>query len=423
MHPMGRECERSGSPINLTLASAGVPSDSWNAAGLLDGSFQTREIDQLFDATIKTGHLERAEELARAQLAQYVIWVKQHTARTMNVAPALHRQLVEIDVPALDGHIQRMLKLLVANEHTRSFLPQLRYISTVIGVPELSIRMVARAAQWLLASGDYASALAELRRLGEIDHLNDTLALVLASKLLTVPDGKRTEMLTRAVDVVLIEEEKWFAQLELASHLSACGQRADALLSVESVVRECRDKNDAQEPLARALFLRAQITGQREDVVAAKEAMQVFAHPERETHIAIMLIDHGDFDEAEELFSDALKAKEPIAQLLTIDARLRSGQIDAAHNLLLSVDREKITPRLLYPYAVTCALVAVARGDGGLKDKAIAALREVPCGGTRLASDVNGMLDALSDDSNSGRESLMARAAVFLRRAVHSVRG
>jgi tetratricopeptide (TPR) repeat protein len=374
-----------------------------------------RELDELFDAALKAGDFGRAEEFARATLAQSVIWVKQHTAMTMNVARDLYRQMVEIDMPALEAHIARLRKPLMATGHFASFLPQLNHLSAVIGVPELSIRLMARAAQWLFESGDYAGALEELKRLGDIDQLHDTLALVFATKLLDLPDRKQTHILNRAVAGALAEEEKWFAQLELASHLLACDQRADALSNVDSVIRECRDKNHGEGPLAAALCLRAQITDDNKDVATAREATEVFADLEHEILIGMMLIEHGDFDEAERVLSKALKAKEPVAQLLAIDARLRSGRIDAAHELLLTIELEKISARLLYPYAVTCAFVAVAREDRGLKDQAMAYLRDLPCGGTRIAGEVSGILNALSDPGDSDGKSPLARIRGFLR--------
>jgi hypothetical protein len=134
----------------------------------------------------------RFEELTRAELAQYIIWVKQHTSPTRHVAPELHRMFVEVDVPALTAHIERLGEALMENGHSDSFLPQLRHIAKVIGVPELSIRLTALAAQWSFANGDYSTAVKEMETLGDLENLNDPLALILAVRLLDLPAHKQT---------------------------------------------------------------------------------------------------------------------------------------------------------------------------------------------------------------------------------------
>jgi hypothetical protein len=73
---------------------------------------------QKIDEAIAVGNSVRFEELARAELAQYVIWVKQHTSPTRHVAPELHRMFVEVDVPALTAHVGRLGEALMANGHS-----------------------------------------------------------------------------------------------------------------------------------------------------------------------------------------------------------------------------------------------------------------------------------------------------------------
>jgi len=283
---------------------------------------------------MKEGQFGRAEESARASLAQYVIWTRQHTAITMHVAPDLYRQMLEIDGPALEAHIARLQESLVASGNSTSLLPVLRQVSAVIGVPELSVRMTARAAQWLFESGDYGGAVTELKSLGNVEQLSDTLALMLVNKLLDLPDDKQTQVLARAVSGAFTEEEKWFAELELARHLLACDQRSDALRNVDSVISETRNQTYAQKAFADALFLRSQITRSEEDFHAAEKEINAFSDQEHKQRFAMMLIEHGDFDKAERVLAEDLEVREPVAQLLAVDARLRAGRIDAAHALL-----------------------------------------------------------------------------------------
>ena len=123
----------------------------------------------------------------------------------------------------------------------------------------------------------------------------------------------------------------------------------------------------------------------------------------------MILIDHGDYNEADRILSDALIAGDPVAQLLIIDARLRANQNDSARELLSIIAPDRVTPGLQHPYAVAYALVALACGDDGLKKIAEAKLRQLPTNGTRFAKQVNDFLKALEGHENMKRMSSIAR--------------
>ena len=108
-------------------------------------------------------------------------------------------------------------------------------------MPELSIRITALAAQWLFEIGDYSGALKEMKTLGDLERLGDTLGLVLATKLLDLPIHKQGQFLTRAVSGALWEDERWLAELELARHLSDRGKKAEAVRKLDSVIAELRE--------------------------------------------------------------------------------------------------------------------------------------------------------------------------------------
>jgi hypothetical protein len=370
---------------------------------------------EINEATM-VGDPARFEELARAKLAQYVIWVKQHTSPTRHVAPELHHMFVEADVPALTAHVGRLGEALKANRHSDSFLPQLRHIAKVIGVPELSIRLTALAAQWSFANTDYSTAVKEMESLGDLENLKDPLALILAVRLLDLPAHKQTQFL-KIASGALWEYERWLAELELAGHLADCGERDEALRRVDSVITELAKKSGYEDVRVDAVVLRWRITEDEQDFCAAKSELERTTTSEHPQQLAIILIDHGDYDEAERILSDALAAGEPAAQSLIVDARLRANRIDSARDLLLMIAPDSVTPNLQLPYAVAYALVALASGDDNLKKVAAAKLRNLLAPGTQVAKIVNDFLKALE-----GRESTQRKPAVtpfrdfFLRR-------
>jgi hypothetical protein len=143
----------------------------------------------------------RAEELSRAALAQYVIWVKQHTVPTMNVAPDLYRQPIDIDVLALEAQVALLRDSLEANGNSEVFVTQVRYLASIIGVPRLSMRLTALASQWLSSSGRAEEAILEIDTLGDLEDVDDALALVTAADLLDLPAGRQEQILQRACTV------------------------------------------------------------------------------------------------------------------------------------------------------------------------------------------------------------------------------
>jgi hypothetical protein len=405
--PDGRAVRRVWEPDALDICFCGGPKRFGECCGpLLSDHAAKQDIEKALDAAQGAGNLEQAERFARAALAQYVIWVKQHTAGIMNVAPELYRRMVAIDERALVVHLARLRGAIPTNRHTDVLLTQLRHIATVIGVPELSTRITGLAAQLLLDHGEYSRAGEELKSLGDLEQVNDPLALVLTCKLFDLPLAVVLETLNRAAARAGTEEERQFIQLELASHLRDRGQVAEALQIVRSVLSECCAKESFQESFLRALSLRYEITQERGDWETTEREFRARGYPEGEERLAIVLIEHGHFAEAETLLSGAIEAGELVAQLLAVDARLRSGRTNAARDLFDSIDSERVTGGLQYPYAATCADVALSTGDSDLKKRAAMRLREIPAAGTHVAAEIARLLAALDDAEGAKRPSI-----------------
>jgi len=372
----------------------------------------TREIDE----AIALCNSARFEQLARAQLAQYVIWVKQHTSPTRHVAPELHRMFVEVDVSALTAHVRKLGEALMANGHSDSFLPQLRHIAKVIGVPELSIRITALAAQWSFVNGDYLTAVEEMETLGDLESLKDPLALILAVRVMNLPAHKQTHLLRIASSTSREEYERRLAELELATQLADSGERDEALRRIDSVITDLTTEGGYEDFRAAATILRWDITKDEEDFSAAKSVLERTTNSEHPQHPAAILIDHGDYDEAERILSDAVAAGDPDAQLLIVHAHLRANRIGSARDLLLMIAPVNVTSSLQFPYAVAYALVALASEDENLKKAAACLFRNLPVGGTRMAKYVNDYLEALEARENIQRKPPVTRLRNFFSR-------
>lgn len=408
--PDGKPIMRIWEPDPLDTCFCGGPKRFGECCKpLLETGAKPGDIGKDINSAMSKGDFVMAEILARAELAQYVIWVRQHTSPTMHVAGDLHRMFVELDVPALDAFIRQLCDVQRANGHAESGLPQLRQISKVVGVPELSVRVTALVIQLLIDLGDRPGAAKELECLGNLERVNDTLALVLATEITDLPVHKKREYQTRAVAGAFSIGEELFAELRLVQHLLSGGQPDEAIRTLDLVIAKSAGKGSERGVFADALSLRWKITQNEEDFKIAKRELETFADSEHRRKLAVLLMDHGDFDEAEAVLSADLNAADPIAQLVIVDARLRAGRIDPARALLLSIRPDGLAARLQYPYAVAFTYVALSCNDVELKKLAAGKLRQLPLTGNQMTTHVNTLLEALNDNNIARRDSIVAR--------------
>jgi hypothetical protein len=64
------------------------------------------------EPTTRVRDISLEENAARASLAQYVIWIKQHTVAAMHVGKEFHEKIVQIDALALEAEIGGMIRAL-----------------------------------------------------------------------------------------------------------------------------------------------------------------------------------------------------------------------------------------------------------------------------------------------------------------------
>ncbi len=362
---------------------------------LLDRAEHRSTVMQEIGQAAADRDMTRWEQLARAELAQYVIWVRQHTAPTQHVAPAVNRMLLEVDVPALTAHVRQLGEVLIAAGRCQSFVEQLTYMATIIGVPECSVRLTALAALWLFEMGQYSDAARKVESLGNLDLVGDPVALMLASQLFDLTQQKKTQYLTRAATTGVWEYERWPAGIELAQHLCDCNDRDGARRQIGTIIAALKEKGSQEAFLADALRAQWKITREESDYQAAKTALENCLHSERLMYLAAIAIDHGDYEEAEGLLGESALSGDQLAQLLVVEARIRGNKIESGREMLRQIAADTIAPRLAYPYAVACAHVAVACGDDQCRRDAAARLRGLPVEGTGMATGTTELVQML----------------------------
>lgn len=346
---------------------------------------------------LENGDSSRAEQLARASLARYVIWIKQHTAPTQHVAEELHQNLINVDVPALHSYVRLLRETLAANGHADEFIPALIHLSEIVGVPQIAIRLATLTAQSLWESGDVAGAVAQVKALGRLDQIDDAMALILATRIVDLPSHEVLELLSRAARMAFSDGERVSAKLELAKHLIESGDKESALREVDSAIVDSRSDPANPATLADALCFRWEVSNDDVDFRAARTALEALEAEQVWQRLASLLIDHGDYQDANAVLANALAAGDITACLLAVDARLRMGETDSARELLLALPGDCITSDLLYPYAYTMGLVALICDDQVLRRAAASNLRKVVAFDTPMTKPAETLLAALED--------------------------
>ena len=89
--------------------------------------------------------------------------------------------------------------------------------------------------------------------------------------------------------------------------------------------------------VADALALRWQVTQNDDDFHNARTALEALDPEQHWQTLASLLIDHGDYDDANSVLARPLESEDVVARLLTVDAHLRTGKTDLARELLLAL--------------------------------------------------------------------------------------
>ena len=346
-------------------------------------------------AAMKASDFAQAEKYARAALAQYVIWVKEHTTFTINTARGLYQELADIDTLALEVLLRDLGMVQKANGTDDGFVAQLRHLVRTIGIPTISARLVALASGWFLQAGRLEEGVLELDSLGDLRKVNDTLALTMAARLCDLDATDREAMLRRAWSSALSKEDSWAPRLELAEALLRRNAKEEALTIAEAVIAEADTPGGLIGALAAASFLRWRITKADSDFELAMDAMR--RDPDRGRY-AGDLIDEGKYDEAETFLAEAIKRGDLIAKVLIIDARLRSGTQETARDLFLTIDGP-VPANLQFPYGAAAALVALSLRDKDIRNRALKILSGLPAAFLESNRDVKSYLAALQDNA------------------------
>jgi len=264
--PDGRTRRRLWEPDPLDVCFCGGPR---RFAECCKEEVDRKALNQHARRAATASDLAAVEKYARADLAQYVIWVRQHTAPTMNSAPGLHREFADMDVLALEGFVKEVWRSQNANGTEDAFVAQMRQLARTIGVPKISVRLIALASEWFFRAGRIEEGILELDSLGNLRQVEDALALTIAARFCDLDNRAGEETLRRAASVALCKEERWAAELALAKRLLRRNAKQEALKLADKIYAEASEPDGFAGAVAEASLLRWRITRAQNDFESA----------------------------------------------------------------------------------------------------------------------------------------------------------
>lgn len=356
--------------------------------------FDRSEAQKEFASSIVTRDFKHAEELARAGLAKYVTWIRQHTMPALQSTDAgrrFYEKIVDIDALAMEALTDDMFIALTLAGETDLILPQLRRLKELVGVPRIATRLTAIASRWLFHQGNAEEAVLELDSLGRIADISDVLALSLMAQYGDLTEAEKKEALERAVEVAT-EDERNSAQLHLAMFLQEIEPKtARALIS--SVI--AGTDGSSRPERSKALILRWVIGKNPSDFEAALHEMENDDNYRHQN--SIYLIEAGKYEEAERFLQKLIENGDVKAKLLWVDIKLQTGAVQQALELFTTIQVDTIPSPLRYPYAHTMSLLALATGSVDLRDNGLSLLEALPPEGSERDKEIAKMIQLLKN--------------------------
>jgi hypothetical protein len=347
---------------------------------------------------LQSGRAEEAERIARARVARYAIWVRQHTALSLNADRRFAKMLTPIDAHALEAEINLLETSASAAGHADSISFTYHRLQEILGVPALARRMVSLSARWLMRIGRIEEGLLELDALGEIRKCKEWLALTLAAQYGEYPDEVETELLEQAVEAALGLEERSHSLRNLACHHFQANRSKEALETISNLLSD----HETDEEVARFMkAMRWRITQRDEDFEETLAVMKSSEDSNERLEYVSWLMDTEHLSQALEVLNPLLEKQSTMAMLLATECYIRKSEETSASNIFEKLaPSQLITPILTHGYAHVQALLVLGAGRQDLQLKAIRDIELILQDGSSESKILSTLLDALRAQVN-----------------------
>lgn len=322
---------------------------------------------------------------SRAELCQYAIWHKSHTAPFMAAGDERVEKLLKIDIEALSDYVGNLVSLLFRLGQQRDLPVVLERIRCLIGDPRWQRRVTYHQALVLDACDDHAGARAEFLKLGPIDPDSESDIEILQAYLdlfgsdlsfaqkLAVCD--RILRLTRSIgNIIQYRGVKAMCYAGVGDVDQGKKELAYAIAHAHMRAKEKELGARARLLLASGLSFLALFSREERRFVEAEAIFRaLLADQDHWSDIGrARLWDHlgecyrywGKFAEADQAYRESIVlAPSGIRSVFLAECQLRLGHKEAAIVLLDRVDFDGLSDAEQLDYVYTAAEIAVESLD------------------------------------------------------------
>jgi hypothetical protein len=344
-------------------------------------------------ALLQHGEITKAETMARVRVARYAIWVRQHTALSLNADREFAKQIIPIDSHALEHEINLLEESAAAAGHAESMLFTCRRLQEILGVPALARRMTSFAARWLIRSGRIEEGLLELDALGEISRCADSLALSLAVQYGGLPGEQEVALLKKAIEVALDSDERSWTSRNLVHHHLRGGRLSEAQRMISSLISDTKTDRDLVRDLR---ILQWRLSPQDADLGQILAAMSETTDSDARLRYITWLMDTNHIPEALTIVKPLLESEDVLAMILATECYLRNSDVSSASEIHSRIGPAHLTTtRLSVGYAHVQGLLVLLGSRDDLEAKAIQDLEKFQENRCEVRQTIQPLLDTL----------------------------
>lgn len=367
-------------------------------APLLDGKESRAGLWREAEAFLSNGDVQAAEKVFRANFVQYLRWVFEHTVPILNKDASFVKQLVRIDIDALQSLADSVAQCMFKLGRATQIIPFLDHVRSVVPLQEFAARATYLKAAWLyLGLNDRQSARAELTTLGDIlqtDH-RQTMELYL-DVFGDVLSPRQKIALSDAILAQAKDESHIRVQYSTvkAVALVMIGEPTEAIRLLETVTTDSliqqalEDREDSHLAfvVAHALSFRAKTSATSTQYEQAERLLRSIDN-DRLTRAgqAMLLLELGriQFDRKEyHQAAESCSRSRDLDPSVTTDIHLAhayalAGSSNAARHIIGGLEQHRVDPILELERLAAIVAVAIADGDVPLASEVVRRLRAI----------------------------------------------
>jgi len=347
------------------------------ASRLADGPAAMAKVDRL----LESNQFALALTWCRAHLSWYILAHRAHTVPRLKEGDLIAKEILAVDVEALDGLLHRLKRCYRATGQGDAFRHVLVAMSDVVKSRQWTDKLALHwALWWELEKNDRERAaeyIAGVDAYGCRDA--EVLAKYVTLRARQMPFDERVTLMSRVCEITEEQPIKFQFRCLVGIAYLLIREHEKAVELITSAADQYRSLSENHRSwfgdhlFAMTLFLLGSLQDSDELVAEAEKCFSDFLAPERAAsltplgksechmHVGRCKAFLGEYDLAIEKYNESLAIYElTLAKIYKAEALISGGEADAGRELLERIDSQSLSLENRHDYAMARTLLAVA---------------------------------------------------------------